>query len=409
MIEDSRPLRRGRPTTPWSARIFLSLGSMLALGCGSESSEGNRIGLGPAQAALEQEFAVIQTVRELPDGRVLVADPLGQTLLVADMEAGTTAMLGRVGEGPGEYRQPDAVWPLPGDRSLLVDLGNGRLTEMGADLSFGDTRPYMLSSFQMGSPIMLAIPLGVDDRGGIYFQGFGMSAGGEVADSSEVLRYDLETEAIDTVISVKLTDRVRQASGGPNNQNVSISPVPLSSADGWGVAGDGRVVAARSVAGSGEFRVEWIAPDGGVTRGPAYAYSPVNIGRAEMEEWRDSRAESGGGMTIQVEGVNGTMNMRAGRGGAPGNDDLDDLPWPDAKPAFYQGRIPVDPTGRAWLRRHTDAGDAPVYDLFDGSGERETTIELPMGRRVVAFGDGVVYVVRMDEFDLQYLERYGLP
>jgi len=390
----------------WGVGAALALVSAAA--CGGQGAEEDRTGLGPAQAALEHEFAVIQTVRELPDGRVLVADPLGQTLLVVDMEAGTTVPVGRVGEGPAEYRQPEAVWPLPGDRSLLVDLGNGRLTEMGADLSFGDTRPYMLGAFQMGAPIMLAIPQGVDASGGIYFQGFGMSAGGEVADSSQILRYDLETEAVDTLASVKLIDRTRRTSGGAGNQNVSISPIPLSPADAWGVAADGRVVAARSVPGSAEFWVEWIAPDGEVTRGPAYAYSPVDTGRAGMEGWRDAQAETGGGMTIQVEQSNGNFDMRAGRGGAPGNDDLDGYQWPDSKPAFFQ-RIPVDPTGRAWVRRHNAAGDAPTYDLFDGSGTRTATIELPMERRVVAFGEGVVYVVRMDEFDLQYLERYGLP
>ena len=305
-------------TRPTTRAACASLGLLAAMACGTDTEEGSRVALGPAQAALEQEFAVIQTVRELPDGRVLLADPLGQALVVLDMEAGTADTIGRVGEGPEEYRQPDAVWPLPDGGSLLVDLGNGRLTEMGADLSFGDTRPYMLGSFELGSPIMLAIPQGVDDRGGIFFQGFGMSAGGNVSDSAEVLRYDLGTEAVDTVVNVKLTDRTRRASGGPNNQNVSISPVPLSSADSWGVAGDGRVVVARSVAGSGEFRVEWFGPDGEVTRGPAYPYSPVGIGRAEMEEWRDSRAETGGGMTIQVEATNGVMNMRAERGGPSG-------------------------------------------------------------------------------------------
>lgn len=408
MNEKAERIRFRYPTRLALQGVGATLALVSAGACGSESAEGDRTGLGPVQAALEHEFAVIQTVRELPDGRVLVADPLGQTLVVVDMEAGTTVTVGRVGEGPEEYRQPDSVWPLPGDRSLLVDLGNGRLTEMGADLSFGDTRPYMLGSSQMGSPIMLAIPQGVDEGGGIFFQGFGMSAGGQVADSSQVLRYDLETEAVDTVASVKLIDRTRRTSGGAGNQNVSISPIPLSPADGWGVAPDGRVVVARSVPGSEEFWVEWFAPDGEVTRGPAYAYAPVDIGRAEMEEWRDSQAETGGGMTIQIEQGNGNVNMRAGRGGAPGNDDLDSYQWPDSKPAVF-GRIPVDPTGRAWVRRHTAAGDAPAYDLFDGSGTRTATIELPMERRVVAFGEGVVYVVRMDEFDLQYLERYGLP
>ena len=409
MNDESRDARPGSVLKATLCGVGASLTLIAVLACGEESGDGDRIGLGPAQAALEQEFAVIQTVRELPDGRVLVADPLGQTLAAVDMDAGTIATLGRVGEGPAEYRQPDAVWPLPAGRSLLVDLGNGRLTELNADLSFGDTRPYMLGSFELGSPIMLAIPQGVDDGGGIYFQGFGMSAGGNVSDSAEVLRYDLDTEAVDTAASVKLTDRTRRTSGGPNNQNVSVSPIPLSPADAWGVAADGRVAVARSVAGSGTFWLEWFGAGGEVTRGPDYPYSPVDIGRAQMEEWRDGQAESGGGMTIEVTGVNGVMNMRAGRRGAPGTDDLDTYEWPDSKPPFFQGRIPVDRTGRAWLRRHTAAGDAPVYDLFDGSGMRVMTVELPLERRVVAFGEGVLYAVRMDEFDLQYLERYALP
>jgi hypothetical protein len=30
-------------------------------------------------------------------------------------------------------------------------------------------------------------------------------------------------------------------------------------------------------------------------------------------------------------------------------------------------------------------------------------------RRVIGFGNGTVYAVRYDEFDLNYLERYALP
>ena len=55
-------------------------------------------------------------------------------LFVVDMDAGTRAQVGAEGQGPEEYRQPDAVWPLPGDSTLLVDLGNGRLVVLGPDL-----------------------------------------------------------------------------------------------------------------------------------------------------------------------------------------------------------------------------------------------------------------------------------
>ncbi len=78
-------------------------------------------------------FGLLSNVRELPDGRVLVADPLGQILAALDMDAGTMDFWGREGGGPQEYRQPDAVHALPGDSTLLVDLGNARLTVIALD------------------------------------------------------------------------------------------------------------------------------------------------------------------------------------------------------------------------------------------------------------------------------------
>ena len=86
-------------------------------------------------------FGLLSNVRELPDGRVLVADPLGQILAALDMDAGTMDMWGREGGGPREYRQPDAVYALPGDSTLLVDLGNGRLMVIAPDGSFVRSRP----------------------------------------------------------------------------------------------------------------------------------------------------------------------------------------------------------------------------------------------------------------------------
>ncbi len=37
------------------------------------------------------------------------------------------------------------------------------------------------------------------------------------------------------------------------------------------------------------------------------------------------------------------------------------------------------------------------------------TVLLGQGRRVLGFGQGTIYVVAFDEFDLNYLERYAMP
>ncbi len=372
---------------------------------GGGAAGGGRVSvemLGEPEAVWDEAFSVVSTARELPDGRVLVADPLGQVLVRLDLDAGVADTIGGAGEGPEEYRQPDAVWPLPGDRTLLVDLGNGRLTEMDPSLAFGDTRPYSIGNLGLGE-IVLALPQAVDDRGGLYFRGFGRP--GE-RDSTAVLRYDFETGALDTVATVKIPDVVVETSGSAGQRSSSVSQVPLSPADSWGVAPDGRIAVARA----GDYHLEWIAPDGSVTSGPPVPFTPVGLGRAEREEWAHETMERGGGLTIGVTDNNGVITMTATRGGSsPDDDGLDDRPWPEAKPPFYDAPIPVDRLGRAWVRRHRDAGESPTYDLFDGSGEPVMTIELGTGRRVVSFGDGVLYVVAMDEFGLQTLERYALP
>ena len=374
---------------------------------GAQRTQGTTT-LGEAEVVYEEAFSVVSTVRELADGGVLVADALGQVLVHLDLDAGTADTLGSVGEGPDEYRQPDAVWPLPGGRTLLVDLGNGRLTELNPELEFGDTRPYAVGELGPGRDLVLAIPQAVDNQGRLYFRSFGRMGGGEMpSDSAYILRLDLESEVVDSVGQVKLPGMTTRTTGGRNNQNTQVSPIPLSPADAWGVAPDGRTVIARS----GDYHVDWIGPDGSVTSGPDVEFEAVSIGRAEKEEWAHTRSETGGGMGIAVTVVNNAMTMTASREAACRMTMTTSTATNGSavKPAFYGRPIPVDRSGRAWVRRHRDAGDTPMYDVFGASGTRDMVLELLPERRVVGFGDGKVYVVRMDEYGLQYLERYVLP
>jgi hypothetical protein len=104
------------------------------------------------------------------------------------------------------------------------------------------------------------------------------------------------------------------------------------------------------------------------------------------------------------------MQMSFGRGGGGGRDEsINDYTWPEAKPPFYSGRIPVDPMNRAWVQRHVQAGSSATYDVFARTGERVATFELPHGSRIVGFGRESVYVVSPDDFDLNYLKRYAMP
>lgn len=363
------------------------------------------VSIGEPDAVFPEDFGTIQNVRELPDGRVLVADPLGKALYAVDLDTGRRDVVGSEGEGPEEYLQPDAVWPLPGDSTLLIDLGNGRIVALGPTLEFGPTMPIAMGDPRPGNAFVIALPQGVDGSGNIYVRSMGGGFGGELPDSAPILRINRDTRAIDTVASFKLQERRQTTTGGPNNQNVSVSPIPLSPEDAWGIAGDGSIVLARS----GDYHVEWISPNGSMTRGAPIPWDPERIGTAEKEEFVAAQGRNGGGISVSVGINNGAVQTNLARGGAGGAREIDQYEWPDRKPAFYGGRLSIDTDDRVWVRRHVDAGAPSTYDVFDRSGARVATVALEHGKRIVGFGQGVVYVVAFDQFDLNYLERYTMP
>lgn len=354
-------------------------------------------------ATWPEPFSLLAGLRELPDGRVLVSDGIEEVLLRLDLAGGRSEQVGRTGQGPGEYRGPDALFPTADGGTLLVDLGNGRLSVFGPD---GRYRESM--SIAQGAPgpgagpggLRLILPRGTDSRGRLYFQppsAFG--PGGAPADSAPVVRFDRSTSALDTVAFVKVAPPAVQTSGGANNQNVRMMPRPFPASDGWAVAPDGRLAIVRAA----DYRLEWVTPVGRV-RGQPVAVRPVPIRAAEREEWA---ASVGGGLSIGVENRNGeiTTTFRRGRPGAQ-QPDLSGLEWPARKPPFVSANVFATPEGEVWVERSVAAGAPREYDVFDRQGALTARYILQPARRVVGFGNGTVYVVRTDEDDLQYLERY---
>jgi hypothetical protein len=67
------------------------------------------------------------------DGQLWVADALGHNLRRIDLATGETQLVGREGQGPGEFRRPEAIAVRDG-ALIVLDFGNRRLqtlTERG--------------------------------------------------------------------------------------------------------------------------------------------------------------------------------------------------------------------------------------------------------------------------------------
>jgi hypothetical protein len=376
-----------RASAAWLGLVCLTLGAPL----GAQQT----VQLAP-DGAFPESFSYLGIVREMPDGRVMVADPLGQALVIADLASGTADTLGGVGAGPQEYKQPDRVFALPGDSTLLLDLGNTRLTVIGPDGTFGET--YSVSQSE-GAGMLLVLPRAVDGDGNPYYLHQAFGPGGP-PDSATIRRFDRRTGQSQIIGSVKLP--AVEESGGQGRRMLRM--VPLSPRDDWAVAPDGRVAIVRA----GDYSVEWVHPDGHVVAGPPQEYEPVRVRKAEKQEWLDESGREGVSVGVMMGGGGErSVTLRRGGGGGPARD-IDSFEWPDVTPPFRYGRAVVSPDGALWVERYVPAGTDPMIDVFDGEGHKVGAITLPAARRVVGFGDGTVYLARTDEYDLQWLERYRL-
>jgi sugar lactone lactonase YvrE len=338
-------------------------------------------------------------IRPLADGTLLVADGLEGRLFRVSGDLARAEPVGREGAGPREYRTPDALYAMAGDTTLMVDLGNGRLAVLDPEGQIVRTIPMVSGD---GPRMRLMVPGAVDRNGRVFFRGMGMMRGG-VPDSASVQVFDPRSEEADEVAQVKLPEMNTQSSGGANNQQTMISPIPLSREDAWTASPDGDLVVARS--GDRAYWLEIVGQDGAV-RGPEVAYTPIPVRDADKDEWIAARSNAlGVGMEIE----NGRSRTTFSRGGRGGEADPSDYEWPETKPAFPGASIQVASDGTVWLRRHVSAGEPPKYDILDDGGRLLGSVRLPEGRTLEGFGDGHVYLSTTDDLDFVWLERYELP
>jgi len=366
----------------------------------------DRVELSAPDAAFPVEFSSIVGIREMSDGRLFVSDRLGQALVLVDMDEGIADTIGRTGGGPGEYSVPGDLFPWRGDSALMVDMGNTRFTPIGADGGFGISMPLMTRD---GESMTLVMPEGTDRHGNVYFQARSFSMGpggpGDAPDSSRIVRWNPETGASDTVAALRPPERKIQRSGG----YAMMMPIPFGPLDDWAVSWDGRVGVARGVG----YRVEWVDADGNTHIGEDIGYEPIVITQEDKDAWLETRASaSSDGMyiTMQAGGGGGAGDVRATaapRGGGYAGPEIADEDWPEMKPPFPSSAVSATPEGELWVRRNTVHGAPPEYHVYDEGGNHVRTVVLAKDSRVVGFGDGVVYVARTDEVDLQWLERYS--
>ena len=388
---------------------LVAIGAITSFALPGTSSAQTPRPLGKPDAEFAEPFTSLSGIRELKDGRVVAIDGRDKIVQVVDFKGGTGTKVGREGSGPGEYAFPSRLVPLPGDSSGVYDMLNSRLLVVLPD---GKAGPFITIERPSqpgpgGGTVRIggSAPRYADGKGRLYWTGqaFSEPRPGQppkVADSLPILRYDRGTKKIDTLAWVRPAKENVQTSGGGGRMEVRMGVAnPFSPRDEWAVAPDGRVVVLRAP----EYRVEWYGPSGkGATA--SIPFTPIKVTEKHKQDWRDSRKQQ---TALMVTVENGRQSVRTG---PPPADAPDPGNWPELLPPFLENSVFVAPSGEVWVNRTRQAGDdAPKFDVLDANAKVVKQVVLPRKTRLVGLGAGTAYVVRIDEDDLQYLQRYRVP
>jgi hypothetical protein len=342
-------------------------------------------------AASRNEFQRGTAVRELSNGSLLVVDRDRKALLRISSLGEPATTVGRMGNGPGEYRSVGDLWPLGGDSTLLTNAFSGRWILLdGARIvrTFAESRP--------GNLIVRGTTDGASAAGEVVARRVlrhraGVTHRESTADSLVIVRARLQSDLADSIAVI--------AGHGPEGFTVvpaapgrltHIVPInPLGSADQTLLFPDGWLVVVRAQ----PYRVEWRRPDGAWVRGPLLSSTVRRVTRAEQCEaiaraftatWPCNPAEFNG--------------------------------WPATVPPlrlsnpYFGHPLIALSNGRVAIGRTEPLGDARRhYDIADRLGNRVGTLTLAPGEVLVGSSARYAYVAYTDDDGLQTLRRYGWP
>lgn len=363
-------------------------------------SEVPRFTLGQAAGGPVGDFTAIESVRELPNGRALISSQGHATPVEVDFLTGNLDPVGRVGAGPGEYREVRAIFALAGDSSLVIDQRNLRWSVLVGTVVVR-TSPTWLVGW-IGPRFA-----GVDQFGGVLElrpTKFGTQPGvlvnqfPENAETLAVIRHVRSAkpgpavERSDTVAFIRGAfggvRRVIRTLGKEQGQAVGVwyelrsilrgEDQAILFPDGW-----------IAIAYQEPYHVRWRSPDG-----PWRVGGPLPVVRVAVDELQKKAA-------VRRDHPRAPRDMFSPR----------DYPsWPQVLPPFLSKALIPMPDGRLAIRRTPNARvDLTEYDLVDRTGLLTARLTMKSNERLVAFSANWVYVVTRDEDDLDWLRRHPWP
>ncbi len=346
-------------------------------------------------------FGNLRAIAVAPDGRIMALDGQIPALRVYDADGNFVQTIGRDGEGPGEFGQPDSGLVILSDGRIVVrDPGNARLQVFDGSGEALDTWSVIPGGFNTSNPMLrargdtLLTPVLVDRDADVTEWEMGLQRTAPDGSIVDTLRQpDAGFEA----------PRIEARRESESGSSVSINGVPFSPDEQVAFHPDGFFI--HGINDSYSFTL--LRPGGFIRIERAVDPAPVAAGEKESAE------------------ANATRNMR----GMDPNWRWNGAPIPDVKPAYAalyaaeDGRIWVMVEGRGVERDNPDFDPADpespetvwrsryAFDIFDPDGTFVGRVDVPedLGRfpTPVIRGDQLWGVTR-DDLGVQRIVRYRL-
>jgi hypothetical protein len=323
----------------------------------------------------------IQDAVVLKGGAVVLIDRLGVNVRRYDAEGRHVGVVGREGQGPGEFINPGSLQAREDGGFVVYDFSLDRATVFDSLGTLVSTVSLTGSPFEV-APVAVWY-LGPDQVVSWEVEpGFGSVRGRTATAERRVLLgslrlLDLAQGTARTLLTGPAMDIIQEAG--------SIFP-PVFGSRALTDALSGVVVFADGTS----HEVHWVEPMSGLHT--IVRYPSLNTALDPTE----------------VEGLRAERRAMAAAAGTPFFEiQFDPGLQPDMRPAFR--RLALGPDGTVWAKVAQPVGRGSQWWIVTILGGFRGLVELPDGTDVMAITNEHLLLRRLDELDVQRLELWRIP
>jgi len=395
--------------------------------------------IGAVAATSAEPLGLVNNIRALPGGKLLVNDMSGRRVLLMDSTFTVLKVVADTTPGnPNSYGGGVAsLIAFRGDSTLFVDAQS--LSMLVIDTN-GEVVRVMSVPRAQDAMMLAAGGIGAGafySSGHLVYRGMpnirmnvvnGVPQMGALPDTMPITRVNLQTRVVDTVGFVKIPislPNISRSEDGKMSVTIEVNPLPV--VDEWAVTPNGDVAFVRGR----DYHVDWVEANGTRRSSPKMAFDWKRLTDEDKTRLADSvktlldkQAAANPGQGAAMATAFGSMMgggaaagaprmqvMIRAEGGPPGAGGPTRAPQvtapkinvvspsqlPDYQPPFFATSTRADADGNLWVltipTKPQPAGS--VYDVINGKGEVTERVLIPEGRTVLGFGPGgVVYLAK---------------